>query len=164
MDATVIIRPPHRDEVPKIAPLAAELVRMHHGFDPLRFMLQEPLEAGYAWFLSRELSDPKAVVLAAFQGDEAVGYAYGRLEPRDWNNLLDACAALHDVYVAPRFRRHKIADRLVRETLARLESLGAPRTILHVASKNPGAERFFASLGFRPTMTEMTREKPTDAG
>jgi len=124
-------------------------------------MLMEPLEEGYAWFLSRELADPKVVILAAFVKDEVVGYAYGRLEARDWNSLLDACGALHDIYVAPRFRRQKIAERLVRELMSRLEAMGAPRIVLHVASKNPGAERFFAALGFRPTMTEMTREKPS---
>jgi ribosomal protein S18 acetylase RimI-like enzyme len=40
----------------------------------------------------------------------------------------------------------------------RLRARGAPRCVLHTASKNVSAQHFFASLGFRQTMIEMTDE------
>jgi len=41
-----------------------------------------------------------------------------------------------------------------------LKALGAPRVVLMTAWQNEPARRFFARLGFRETMLEMTRETP----
>jgi ribosomal protein S18 acetylase RimI-like enzyme len=153
------IRVPTRLELPAVCALAGELARMHHGFDPARFLLPERVEAGYERFFASELRDPHALVLAALLDDRIVGYAYGRLEPRDWNMLLDAHGALHDLYVDPAARHRGVARRLVREALRRLEEMGAPRVVLHTAQANESAQRFFESLGFRRTMVEMTRER-----
>ena len=121
-------------------------------------MLQEPLEAGYERFFASELRDKDAVIVVATGGEVIVGYAYGRLEPRDWNALRDACGALHDIYVDEAVRRCGLARRLVDEMVARLAALGAPRVVLGVAWQNPAGQRFFESIGFRRTMIEMTRE------
>jgi hypothetical protein len=39
-----------------------------------------------------------------------------------------------------------------------LRGKGAPRLVLHTASKNAPARQFFATLGFRETMVELTAE------
>jgi hypothetical protein len=39
-----------------------------------------------------------------------------------------------------------------------LAERGAPRIVLKTSTKNEAAQRLFASLGWRPTMMEMTRE------
>jgi ribosomal protein S18 acetylase RimI-like enzyme len=155
------VRPATRADLPGVARLAAQLVRYHHALDPSRYLLVEPIEDGYARFLGSELESPHAVVLAAeeLETHEIVGYAYGRLEPRDWNMLLEAHGALHDVLVAPRARRTGLGDQLVRAMCARLEELGAPRVILHTAVQNEGAQALFARAGFRKTMIEMTRDR-----
>jgi ribosomal protein S18 acetylase RimI-like enzyme len=44
--------------------------------------------------------------------------------------------------------------------IERLEALGAPRILLNAMVENESAQRLFASVGFRPTMVEMTRERP----
>jgi RimJ/RimL family protein N-acetyltransferase len=49
---------------------------------------------------------------------------------------------------------------LAEATVQRFAELGVPRVILMSAAKNEGAQRFFARLGWRPTMVEMTRELP----
>jgi ribosomal protein S18 acetylase RimI-like enzyme len=119
------------DDLPGIARLAAELVRYHHALDPDRYLLVEPVEAGYARFLASEIKDPRVVLLAAEDegSREIVGYAYGRLEPRDWNMLLESHGALHDVLVAKGARKTGVGEALVREMCARLEALGAPRVL-----------------------------------
>jgi ribosomal protein S18 acetylase RimI-like enzyme len=159
--ATFAVRSATRADLPGVARLAAQLVRYHHALDPNRYLLVEPIEEGYARFLATELANPQAVVLAAELSTNPgiVGYAYGRLEPRDWNMLLEAHGALHDVLVAPEARGRGIGERLVGEMCARLEKLGAPRVILHTAVQNEGAQALFARAGFRRTMIEMTRDR-----
>jgi ribosomal protein S18 acetylase RimI-like enzyme len=162
MDA-LSVRPATRADLPAVARLAAKLVRLHHRFDPDRFLCLEPLEPGYERFLGHELEDDDAVILVAItrgdEGERVLGYAYGRLEPRDWNELLDACGKLHDLYVDEAARGHGAAAALVEAMVARLEAKGAPRIVLLSATPNVAAQRLFARLGFRPTMVEMTREK-----
>lgn len=162
MDAPTV-RPATQADLPAVASLAASLVRLHHAFDPDRFLCIEPLEPGYARFLAGELADDDAVILVAVaRGDDrerVVGYTYGRLEPRDWNELLDACGKIHDVFVDEAARGHGVAAALVEAMVARLEAKGAPRVVLLSATPNVAAQRLFARLGFRSTMVEMTREK-----
>jgi ribosomal protein S18 acetylase RimI-like enzyme len=154
----LILRPARRDEVSAVARLAGKLVRMHHAFDEHRFFLPDRVEEGYAWWFGQEIDRNEVVLLVALRGGAIVGYAYGRLEERDWNQLLDACGALHDVWVEEAERRRGVASKLVEATMAALVAKGAPRIVLHTAAGNADAQALFARLGFRRTMVEMTRE------
>lgn len=151
-------RPATLADMPTVARFAAKLVRLHHALDPQRFMCMEPLEPGYERWLTRELLNPDVVVVVAEQDGAVVGYAYGRLEDRDWNALLDAHGALHDVYVDETARAGGAGAALVEAACARLSAMGAPRVVLHTAAQNTAAQRLFAKHGFRSTMIEMTRE------
>ena len=155
---TVIVRAAEPRDLASIGVLAGRLVRQHYGFDAQRFMLIPNVEAGYARFFTSELSNPDALILAAEQAGTLVGYAYARLEPRDWNALLDSCGALHDIFVDDDVRRQGVARQLVAAVRERLREKGAPRLVLHTASKNVAARQFFAALGFRETMVELTAE------
>ncbi len=155
---SVIVRAAEPRDLPAIAELAGQLVRQHHGFDAQRFMLIPNAEAGYARYFAGELSNPETIILAAELAGVVVGYAYARLEARDWNALLDACGALHDIFVHEGARRQGVARRLVEAVRERLQAKGAPRLVLHTASKNHPGREFFAALGFRETMIEMTCE------
>ncbi|HYQ00554.1 MAG TPA: GNAT family N-acetyltransferase [Polyangiaceae bacterium] len=155
---TAIIRRAEPRDLPDIAALAGQLVRQHHDFDALRFMLIPNVERGYAHFFASELADPDVLLFAAEDEGKVVGYAYARLEARDWNALLDSCGALHDIFVGEGQRRQGVARRLVEAVRNGLRDKGAPRLVLHTASKNAGARQFFAKLGFRETMVELTAE------
>lgn len=153
------IRDARRADLPALARLGAKLAREHHAMDPERFFLpEEPIEAGYAWWLGKELANPRAVVLAAVSGRAVLGYAYGRIEARDWNTLRDRCGVGVDLWVEPAARGAGIGARLVEALAHALAGRGAPRVVIDVASRNPGAARLFERMGFRPTMVEMTRE------
>ena len=152
------IRVAETADLPAVARLAGMLVRQHHAFDAQRFLLVADVEGGYTRFLRGELSNPAARVWAAESEHGIVGYAYARLEPRDWNNLLDACVALHDIFVDESARRRGVARALLEAVRAWAASRGAPRVVLHTASKNAVARQFFGSLGFRETMIEFTSE------
>jgi ribosomal protein S18 acetylase RimI-like enzyme len=152
------IRKATRRDLPQIARLAGALVRQHYAFDAQRFLFIENPEAGYEWWFGKELANPKALIYCAKLDGKLVGYAYARLEPRDWNALLDAHGALHDILVDDSARRRGVAKQLLARVCAELRARGAPRLVLHTSVKNKAAQKLFASIGFRKTMLEMTCE------
>ena len=133
-------------------------MRQHYDFDAQRFLLVDDPEAGYEWWFGEELANDKALLLCAELDGKLVGYAYARLEPRDWNALLDAHGALHDIYVDESARRRGVARQLLERVTAELRARGAPRVVLHTAVKNRAAQKLFELMGFRETMLEMTCE------
>jgi len=155
-----IIRAMTAFDVPAASRLASKLVALHYALDPQRFIHLPNPEAGYGRYLGGELKNPRVVLLVAEQtADQAVvGYSYARLEDRDYNELLDACGKLHDVFVDEIARGRGLGEKLVREAIRRLAEKGAPRVVLSTASQNEPAQRLFKRLGFRTTMLEMTRE------
>lgn len=155
---TVSVRPATAADGPALGRYGAALARQHHAFDPQRFMLPGDVEAGYRQWLVREAQNPDAVVLIADRAGEVVGYAYGRLESRDWNLLLDRHGGFHDIWVDDAARGGGIGLQLAEALVERLKALGAPRIVLHTAARNVAAQRLFARLGWRATMIEMTRE------
>jgi ribosomal protein S18 acetylase RimI-like enzyme len=152
------IRPAEARDIPAMAALAARLVHEHHAADPLRFMLPEDVERGYMRWFGHEHGKSEVVMRVADDGGAVAGYTYARLEARDWNALLDAFGALHDIYVAEAARKNGIGEALLRATLDGLRALGAPRCVLHTMWGNAAAQRLFERAGFRRTMIEMTCE------
>jgi ribosomal protein S18 acetylase RimI-like enzyme len=159
------------EDLPALGELAAALVAQHHAYDPRRFLLPRDVERGYREWFGRELGHADAILLVAeLPGEEApegagapiAGYAYGRIEGRDWNMLLDRHAALHDILVTPEARGRGAGEALVGAFLERARARKVPRVVLHSATANVGAQKLFARMGFRPTMVEMTCElEPT---
>lgn len=147
-------------DLPAVGRLAGKLVRMHHDLDPRRFIHLASPESGYARYLGGELANDRVVLLVAERTPEdVVGYAYGRMEPRSYDDLLEACGKLHDIYVEDSARGHGLGEALLNEMIRRLTDKGAPRVLLLTAVQNEAAQRLFQKLGFRTTMLEMTREK-----
>jgi len=155
------VRRATKDDLSAVAALAGQLVRMHHASDPSRFFLPERVEEGYTWWLGKELERDEARVLLAERGGTVVGYAYGTLEARDFNLLVDAHGVVHDLFVAESERRSGVGKALLGAMLGELEALGAPRVLLYTLVTNERAQRLFASSGFRPTLLEMTRDRPS---
>ncbi len=152
------VRPARPSDLPRVSELAAELVRQHHRLDPQRFLLVEPIAEGYSRFFTGELRRKGALILVAEDADVIAGYAYATLEPRNWNDLLDAAGKLNDLFVDPATRRRGVGRALVRAVFDTLIARGAPRVVLMSAWRNPDAHAFFEALGFRRTMLEMTAE------
>jgi len=161
MDATrtIRVRPAMSGDLQAIGRLGALLVRLHHEFDPRRFIEATPqTEHGYASYLGRQL-DEKSVVLLVTERDGAVlAYSYAGVEGYDYMSLRGPAGVLYDIVVDPAHRGRGVGRLLLDATLAALESHGAPRVVLSTAEKNESAQRLFARAGFRPTMIEMTRE------
>jgi ribosomal protein S18 acetylase RimI-like enzyme len=158
--AMITLRRATKKDAKVLGRMGAALARLHHEWDPQRFFVVNDMESGYAWWLGKEQASVDAVVLVAeTQSGEIVGYAYGRMEKRDWNQLLDACGAFHDLYVKEGARGTGAGRKLAEAMIAALEEKGAPRIVLHTSVKNEAARKLFGSLGWRETMVEMTRER-----
>lgn len=156
------IRPATRADLPTLGRLGASLMRLHHGFDPQRFMAPPAdADSGYAWFLGTQLTDDEAAVLVAEpdgQPGTVLGYVYARLEPLSWEDLRDPCGFIHDVVVAETARGGGVGRALVEAALDWCRAKGMPRVVLSTGEPNEAARRLFTALGFRRTMVEMTRE------
>lgn len=150
-------------DLPQVGILAGRLVRAHHEYDPKRFMEPVDPERGYVHWFGSQLDSEDTTLLVAADEERVVGYVYARLEPRSYNELLDACTKLHDIYVDERVRRRGVGEALLRETFRRAKAKGAPRVVLLTASQNESAHRLFRRVGFRTTMLEMTRELDDEA-
>jgi len=155
----VTVRPAAPADLPAIGRLGALLVRMHHDFDPARFIAAMPrTEELYGSFLGRQLEEPDVVVLVAERAGEVLGYTYAGVEGPDYMALRGPAGVLHDIVVDPAQRGQGVGRLLLEATVAALAARGAPRVVLETAERNEAAQRLFARAGFRRTMLEMTRE------
>jgi len=148
------------EDLPAVGQLAGQLVRMHHAYDPARWLLVDGVETGYARFFASQIGTGDTIILVAEdeQNGDIVGYAYAGLEERNWAELRDACARLHDVFVLERVRRQGLASRMLRECIQRLTALGAPLAVTTTAFQNEGSQALLRSLGFRPAALEMAMD------
>ncbi len=135
------------------------LVRLHHDFDPQRFIAATPrTEQGYASYLATQLNDASVVILVAVRDEEVLGYTYAGMEGHDWMALRGPAGALYDIVVDPVHRGRGVGRSLLEATITALEQRGAPRVVLSTADRNASAQQLFERAGFRRTMIEMTRE------
>jgi ribosomal protein S18 acetylase RimI-like enzyme len=146
--------------------LAGQLLRMHHAFDPDRFLRPVDPERGYSRWFGTQLDEKDVFLLVAEDTSRSaiVGYAYARMEPKSYNELLDACTKLHDIFVDTAARRSGVGEALLREVVRLSTAQGAPRIVLLTATQNEAAQRLFKRFGFRTTMLEMTRENSGGSG
>jgi ribosomal protein S18 acetylase RimI-like enzyme len=150
--------------MPVVGRLGALLVRLHHDFDPQRFIAATPqTERGYGSFLGSQLDEPTVVVLVAERDGAVIGYTYAGVEGTDYMSLRGPAGVLYDIIVDPDHRGHGVGGMLLDATIAALEKQGTPRVVLSTAERNENAQRLFARAGFRRTMIEMTRELDGDA-
>lgn len=158
-EGVVTIRRASPADLPAIGRLGALLVRLHHDFDPQRFIpATSRTEHGYASFLGSQLEEPKVVVLVAERNGEVLGYTYAGVEGWDYMSLRGPAGVLYDIVVDPAHRGEGVGRSLLDATLAELAARGAPRVVLSTAEQNEPAQHLFTGAGFRRTMIEMTRE------
>lgn len=158
-DTLPTIRPATSADLPRLGELGTLLVDAHHAFDARRFFpAKAGTPAGYAAFLARELEQPDNAVFVAEENGQVIGYAFAAVEGYDYKALRGPAGVLHDILVEPGHRGRGAGRLLLDAALAFFKERGAPQVVLWTADRNEGAQRLFASAGFRRTMIEMTLE------
>jgi GNAT superfamily N-acetyltransferase len=151
----MLVRRATKDDAERVAEFAMKLVEQHHEYDPDRFARMASAE-GMKWFYGGQTDAMNAAVLVAEIDSKVVGFAYVSYEERNYAELAETPAHLHDIYVEEDARRSGAGKALVEAAVKVAKEFGASKLILSVAVKNAIGHEFFETCGFRPTMTEMT--------
>lgn len=155
----VTIRPATASDEEPLGRFGGALMRQHHLADPRRFIQVEHPEAGYGRFLVSQLSNPNSLVMVAEHARTVVGYVFADVEPTSWMELRGPCGVVHDIYVDEAARRRGAGRELLTAAIAWIRSRGRSQVVLMTKSRNERAQLLFTSLGFRPTMIEMTLDQ-----
>jgi ribosomal protein S18 acetylase RimI-like enzyme len=143
--------------MPVVGRLGALLVRIHHDFDPERFLPATPrTEEAYAGFLQGQLADASAIILVAERDGAVIGYSYAQIEGTDYMALRGPAGVIHDLMVDPAHQGQGVGGLLLDAMRAILATRRVSQVVLSTAARNTAAQRLFARAGFRPTMIEMT--------
>ena len=155
----ITIRPATAGDEEALGRFGGALMRQHHAADPRRFIQVDHPEAGYGRFLVSQIHNPDSLVLVAEHAGVVVGYVYADLESTSWMDLRGPCGFVHDVYVDATARHLGAGRRLMQAAIEWIRSRGQSQIVLLTKTRNDAAQRLFASLGFRPTMIEMTLDQ-----
>ena len=155
----ITIRPATASDEEPLGRFGGALMRQHHIADPRRFIQVEHPEAGYGRFLVSQISKPNSLVMVAEHSGAVIGYVYADVEPTNWMELRGPCGVVQDVYVDEAARRLGAGRTLVRAAIDWIHSRGRAQVVLMTKTRNEHAQRLFATLGFRPTMIEMTLDQ-----
>jgi ribosomal protein S18 acetylase RimI-like enzyme len=158
----ITIRPATASDERHLGRFGGALMRQHHEADPRRFIEVDHPEAGYARFLISQLSNANSLVRVAEHAGSVVGYVYADIESTNWMEFRGPCGVVHDIYVDVSARRLGAGRELMRAAISWIRSKGRSQVVLLTKSRNEHAQRLFTTLGFRPTMIEMTLDQ--DAG
>ena|SRR5262245_8505764 len=160
--AMITIRLATASDRESLGRFGAALMRQHHAEDPRRFMQVEHPEAGYGRFLVSQLSNPNARVMVAEHSGRTVGYIYADIQSTNWNELRGPCGAVHDIYVDETARHLGAGRELMRAAIDWIYSKGQSQVVLMTKTRNEQARHLFTTLGFRPTMIEMTLDRESE--
>ena len=162
---SVTVRRATLEDARTIAEYAIKLVVQHQGYDSQRFSRLATVEQA-EWFYGKQTKATDAAILVAARKGKIVGFAYLQFEAKDYANLLENAAWLHDIYVDEAARGHDAGRLLIKKSIEVAKELGADKLMLSVAAKNEYAKEFFERNRFRETMVEMmldlTEEKGND--
>ncbi len=114
-------------------------------------MTIDDIKAKEADYWEREISSSTWAVIQ--KGDKVVGFAVARWPDGEMDRDVDPAAArfIESVWIHPKLRRQRLAERLVRFLfeVERAKSPGIRQFLLWVFDKNDKAIRLYERMGFR---------------
>lgn len=154
------VRKAELSDIPSVAKLAVKLARQHGEYDKQRFELSifEPLEQRHVEYLTEQFLRADTSFLVACIDGQIAGYAFLRVEPQSLLSLDQEGVWLHDIFFEESARGQGIATAFFESVVAEARKMGSSFLMLGVSPKNAAGQKFFAKMGFRPTMQEMRLE------
>jgi len=153
------IRPATASDQEALGRSGGALMRQHHAADPRRFIQVEHPEAGYGRFLVSRISEPNSLVMVAERSGAVIGYVFADVESTNWMELRGPCGVVQDIYVDEAARHEGAGRKLMSAAIDWIRSKGRSQVVLLTKDRNEHAQHLFTSLGFRPTMVEMTLDQ-----
>jgi ribosomal protein S18 acetylase RimI-like enzyme len=100
-------------------------------------------------FLADRLKRGDSVVFIALDETAAAGAGFVQLYPVFSSLQMRRAWILNDLFVAPAYRRHRVAQRLMEAARALALETRAATIVLETAPDNHAARRLYESLGYR---------------
>lgn len=151
---TVTVRRARLEDARTIADYAQKLTIQHVDYDFERFVQIADLEQMTAFYGSQTQAKDAAILIAELEG-KIVGFAYIEFEAKNYAELLESAAWIHDIYIDESARGHDAGKNLIDSAKEIGREFGATKLMLSVASQNEFAKDFFEHRGFKTTMVEM---------
>lgn len=100
-------------------------------------------------------ADDARPVFVAVEGDEVLGHAFCEIEDLRASNSRQPMLSLYidDICVGSDHRRQHVGTALYQHVIDFARELGCYNVTLNVWSCNPGAQRFYESMGMKPLKT-----------
>jgi len=155
----ITIRSATASDLEPLGRFGGALMRQHHTADPKRFIQVEHPEPGYGRFLVSQISEPNSLVMVAERSGTVIGYVFADVESTNWMELRGPCGVVQDIYVDEAARHQGAGRKLMSAAIDWIRSKGRSQVVLLTKDRNEHAQHLFTSLGFRPTMVEMTLDQ-----
>ena len=150
-----MIRKAMQEDIPGILDLLVQVDMVHHRGRPDLF--KGPATKYTAEELSQILEYDETPVFVCVEDGKIVGHAFCIHQETAGNSVLQDVKTLYidDICVDESCRGRGIGTALYRHVLEYAKALGFYHVTLNVWACNPGALRFYESLGMKPMKTGM---------
>ena len=157
MDDAVTIRPLRDEDIPALCARIALHQDYHRALEP-HWPPGTAVAADYFAYLQAECAEYAGQILLAVDGRTIAGFVCIVTNKRGAPDHPARHAFVHDLFVAPEYRRRQVATKLMEgaETLA--TSHGVAEVRLAVLARNEGARAFYEALGYRDYAHALTRD------
>ena len=150
-----MIRRACKEDIPAILELLVQVDMVHHLGRPDLF--KGPATKYTADQLVKILPDDAAPVFVCERGGKIVGHAFCMHQQTSGDNVLQDVKTLYidDICVHEACRKQGVGRELYEYVLEYARTCGFYNVTLNVWSCNPGALKFYESLGMKPYKTGM---------
>ena len=149
-----VVRPATPADLDDLTTLRLAVQAHSERSNPRAWRMTPAAKAGAREELADQVGSPDALVLAAQAvGGELIGMAVGQLKSQDRYEPA-VSGMIRRVYVAEGWRRRGVGRAMIRGLLGFFGQHGVEEISLRYIRGNVEAERFWASLGFRPSLIQ----------
>jgi ribosomal protein S18 acetylase RimI-like enzyme len=146
--AEPVVREAKPQDVDQAADLVVRLKKLNEEFDSMLKVRADALERAKK-YLDEAIQGDGSVVMVADVGGKVIGLVKADLKDRFFYDPRTE-GVIIEFYVLPEYRRRKLGQDLINETIKQLRKRGAEMISAEFPMQNMIAVNFYNKLGFRP--------------
>lgn len=116
-------------------------------FNDYRSFYRRPIDQNAEAFLAERIRNNESIILIAKDNNQFIGFV--QLYPSFSSLTLGRTWILNDLYVAPAFRRKKVAWNLISKTIELARETNAVAVTLSTEISNTNAQELYKKFGFK---------------